>query len=116
MVLAPEHARLFGQAGWSKDDMRQFIYGHAVNARAELAMVGKDAISRHTHWRLPADHPDAVPDRASSGANPDLVPVLNRRRGAGHGRGGQQRGRLRRDRDVRAARRPSVDREGDGHR
>lgn len=77
VVLAPEHARLFGQAGWSKDDVRQFIYGHAVNSRAELAMVGKDAISRHTHWRLPADHPDAVPDRASSGANPDLVPVLN---------------------------------------
>jgi len=77
VVLGPEHARLFAEAGWSKDDVREFIYGHAANTRAELAAVGKDAISRHSHWRLPADHPDAMPDRASGTKNPDLVPVLN---------------------------------------
>jgi hypothetical protein len=56
--------------------VRQFIYDHAANTRADLAAVGKDAVSRHTHWRLAADHPDAVPDLASTGDNPDLVPVL----------------------------------------
>jgi hypothetical protein len=76
VVLGPEHARLFAGAGWGKDDVRQCIYDHAANTRADLAAVGKDAVSRHTHWRLAADHPDAMPDRASAGENPDLVPVL----------------------------------------
>ncbi|HUZ23757.1 MAG TPA: hypothetical protein VMV07_08325 [Streptosporangiaceae bacterium] len=76
VVLSPEHASIFGEAGWSKDDLRQSIFGHAVHTRAELAAVGKDAISRHTRWRLPAGHPDAMPDEASTGENPDLVPVL----------------------------------------
>jgi hypothetical protein len=53
----PEHARIFSRAGWSKPDLSQFIYDHAVRSRAELASVGKDAIARQTRWRLPADHP-----------------------------------------------------------
>ncbi len=77
VVLGPEHAHLFAAAGWSKDDVRQYIYDHAVHTRAELAAVGKDAISRHTRWRLPASHPDAMPDRASGSERPDLVPALN---------------------------------------
>jgi hypothetical protein len=76
VVLGPEHAQVFGRAGWSKDDVRQAMWEHAVNSRADLAAVGKDAISRHTRWRLPADHPDAIPDQASSGADPDRVPAV----------------------------------------
>jgi hypothetical protein len=76
VVLAPEHARIFATAGWSKDDVRQFIYDHAVNTKASLAAVGKDAISQHTRWRLPAEHPDAIPDDAAAAGNPDLVPAL----------------------------------------
>jgi hypothetical protein len=77
VVLAPEHARIFADAGWGKDDIRQFIFSHAVNTRADLAAVGKDAISQHTSWRLPADHPDAIADDATAGGDPDLVPALN---------------------------------------
>jgi hypothetical protein len=77
VVLGPEHARVFAAAGWTKDDLRQYIYEHAIHTRAALAAVGKDAVSRHTRWRLPADHPDAVPDLASAGRNPDVVPVLD---------------------------------------
>jgi hypothetical protein len=77
VVLAPEHARLFAGAGWTKDDVRKFIYSRAVNTRAALAAVGKEAISRHTRWRLPAEHPDAVADDASAAGNPDLIPALN---------------------------------------
>ena len=76
VVLGPEHAMAFAEAGWGKDDVRQAIYDRAVNSRADLAAVGKEAISRHTRWRVPADHPDAIPDRASQGANPDQVPAL----------------------------------------
>ena len=77
LVLGPEHARIFGQAGWSKPDLSQFIYDHAVRSRAELAAVGKDAIARQTRWRLPADHPDAMPDQAQAEGHPDVVRVLN---------------------------------------
>jgi hypothetical protein len=77
LVLGPEHAQLFGAAGWSKDDLRRFIFEHAVNSRAELAAVGKDALSKHTRWRLPAGHPEAIPDRAAQGETPDRVPVLH---------------------------------------
>jgi len=77
VALSPEHAHLFARAGWTKADVRQFIYDHAVRTRAELAAVGKDAISRQTRWRLPAAHPDAVPDQAQAEGHPDVVRVLN---------------------------------------
>jgi hypothetical protein len=77
VVLGPEHAHIFGRAGWSKADLRQFIYDHAVRTRAELAAVGKDAIARQTRWRLPADHPDAIPDQASADGETGAVRVLN---------------------------------------
>jgi hypothetical protein len=35
-------------------------------SRAELAAVGKDGVSRHTRWRLPADHPDVLPSHNST--------------------------------------------------
>jgi hypothetical protein len=73
VVLSPEHARLFGAAGWAKSDVRQFLYDHAVRTRAELAAAGKEAISSRTRWRLPADHPDALPLAAADGP----VRVLN---------------------------------------
>jgi hypothetical protein len=77
LVLGPEHAEVFARAGWSKRDVRQFVYENAGRTRAELAAVGKDAVSRNTRWRLPADHPDAVPDRNSEEGRQGLVRVLN---------------------------------------
>jgi hypothetical protein len=77
VVLGPEHAHLFARAGWSKSDLGQFIYDNATRTRAELAAVGKDAISRRTHWRVPADHPDAVADESRVEGRPDAVRVLN---------------------------------------
>src|SRR6185436_1892249 len=54
LVLGPEHAHVFARAGWSKSDVRRYVYEHAARTREELAAVGKDAISRSTRWRLPA--------------------------------------------------------------
>jgi hypothetical protein len=73
VALGPEHAELFAGAGWSKDDLRRFVYEHAVNSRAALAAVGKDAVSGQTRWRLSSAHADAVPD---SVADQDEVKVL----------------------------------------
>ena len=39
--------------------------------------MGKDAVARQTRWRLPASHPDAVPDQAQGSKTPDVVRVLN---------------------------------------
>jgi hypothetical protein len=63
LALGPEHAQLFAAAGWTKDDLRGFVYEHAVNRRETLAAVGKDAVSGKTRWRLSSQHPDSVPDR-----------------------------------------------------
>jgi hypothetical protein len=76
IVLGPEHAALFDRAGWTKADVRDFVYQHAANTRAELAAVGKEAVSRTTRWRLPADHPEATGDSAGE-AGIEPVPVLN---------------------------------------
>ena len=77
VVLGPEHAQLFARAGWSKGDLSRFIYDHAVRSRAELAAVGKDAIARQTRWRMPSDHPDAIPDQAAANGNPADIRMLN---------------------------------------
>jgi hypothetical protein len=61
VVLNPEHARLLDKSGWSKQDLRQAIYERGFRTYRDLADSGKEAIARGTGWRLPADHPDAIP-------------------------------------------------------
>ena len=39
--------------------------------------MGKEAVSKSTRWRVPASHPEAVPDQAQASGQPDLVRVLN---------------------------------------
>lgn len=77
LVLVPEHAEMFANAGWSKDDLRHFIFDNAVRDRADLARVGKEALSNKTRWRLPADHPDSTSDTASGTETPDRVRLLS---------------------------------------
>lgn len=79
LVLVPEHAQLFADAGWSKDDLRDFVFANAKRSRAELAAVGKDALSHKTRWRLAAAHPDSMPDTASGTDTPDEVSLLSDR-------------------------------------
>lgn len=77
LVLVPEHAALFAAAGWSKGDLRSFVFEHATRPRAALAAVGKDALSTRTRWRLAAGHPDSTPDTASGTDTPDTVRMLS---------------------------------------
>jgi hypothetical protein len=76
IALGPEHAGLFARAGWSKDDLRRFVYEHSTNSREALAAVGKDAVSGKTRWRLSGRHPDAIPDTAAERGEVD-VKVMN---------------------------------------
>lgn len=77
LVLVPEHAEVFAAAGWSKDDLRNFVFEHATRPRSELVAVGKDALSHKTRWRLPSEHPDSMPDTANGSDEPDTVRVLS---------------------------------------
>ncbi|HWG00635.1 MAG TPA: hypothetical protein VG164_02145 [Trebonia sp.] len=69
VVLNPEHARLLDKAGWSKRDLTQAIFERGTKTYRQLAAAGKEAIAAGTGWRLPADHPDAIPQEAP--ADPD---------------------------------------------
>ena len=64
IVLNSEHAWLFDKHGWSKDDVRQAIVARGWRTYRDLAASGKEAIAKGTGWRLPADHPDAIPQEA----------------------------------------------------
>jgi hypothetical protein len=77
LVLTPEHAAVFAGAGWSKDDLRRFVFDHAVRSREELVAVGKDALSHKSRWRLSSQHPDSMPDTASGSDEPDTVRLLS---------------------------------------
>ena len=87
LVLSPEHAGLFGAAGWSKADVRQAVYERAVLSWPDLVAAGKEAVSSRTRWRLPADHPDALPVPADGEAglnvlaSPEAVLVVVARAG-----------------------------------
>ena len=41
LVLGPEHAQLFGRCGYSRADVQQWLFEHAVRDRADLAAAGK---------------------------------------------------------------------------
>ena len=62
VVLSPEHAHLLADSGWSKRDIKNFLFDEVVHSRAFLDRVGKGAVSRHTRWRVPYDHPEATID------------------------------------------------------
>ena len=64
IVLNPEHARLFDKYHWTKTDVRHAIVAAGWRTYRDLAAAGKEAIAKGTGWRLPADHPDAIPQEA----------------------------------------------------
>jgi hypothetical protein len=41
LVLGPEHAQLFGRYGYSRADVQQWLFDHAVRDRADLVAAGK---------------------------------------------------------------------------
>lgn len=43
VVLAPEHLIPLRREGWSKQDVRNFLFAHATRSLAELKRVGKEA-------------------------------------------------------------------------
>jgi len=47
VVLSPEHVRIIGRAGWSRSDVKRYLYEHASRSVDQLRSVGK--LSRRQH-------------------------------------------------------------------
>jgi hypothetical protein len=48
VVVCPEHARTFAEAGWSKSKLRSWIFTHARRSVAELRAGGSGELSDET--------------------------------------------------------------------
>lgn len=79
VVLSPEHAALVSAAGWSRDDVRQFLVAESTVDRERLRAVGKSSVSHRSRFRIPDDHPDAVQGAGALGADEgsDIVHTLS---------------------------------------
>ncbi len=63
LLLNPEHARLLAAAGWSRRDVREFLFDAARNPRADLR--GRGLAPIWPTWFDAADRVPVVPDAAS---------------------------------------------------
>lgn len=59
LVLGPEHAHKLDERGFTRADVQQFLFEHAVLPRERLAAAGKGSVDRTMRMRVPDDHPDA---------------------------------------------------------
>ncbi|UUT36202.1 hypothetical protein [Microbacterium elymi] len=72
IVLNPDHARVFAEAGMSKQDVREWLVAHAGRTEGELAAVGK-GLSRLPEGPFPDDHFHPVFADASAVSLPIIV-------------------------------------------
>jgi hypothetical protein len=71
LLVCSEHARTFGDAGWSKDDLRRFIVDHAVRTVGELQATGS---GERTPFATHGANPD---DRLAKFASIDeVLPIV----------------------------------------
>ncbi len=84
VVFAPEHARKIAAAGWSRPQVQEFLYDHAVRTLADIKRGGKVEPSRHadpsdpTHWF--ASSPEIQPGddlvEIQRGISPDDIALM----------------------------------------
>lgn len=71
IVLNPDHARVFAEAGMSKQDVREWLVANSGKTEAELAAVGK-GLSRLPEGPFPPDHFHPV----FADATPASLPII----------------------------------------
>lgn len=71
ILLNPDHARVFAEAGMSKQDVREWLVQHSGKTEAQLAAVGK-AQSRHPDGPFDDDHFHPV----FADATPQSLPII----------------------------------------
>jgi len=80
VVIPPQLRAVFHRAGWSKADLRQFVYDNAVVRRADWERVGKAAVVNHRnredeHRALPSpDHLLVISAGGEAGGFAAVIP------------------------------------------
>ncbi len=80
VVFPPQLRQVFHDHGWSKADVRQYVYDHAVVARADWERVGKQAVVNdrnrgYTYRALPSpDHLLVVSAGGEAGGFAAVIP------------------------------------------
>jgi hypothetical protein len=80
VVIPPQLRAVFHDGGWSKADVRQFVYDHAVVTRSDWERVGKRAVvsdkNRHFEYRaLPSpDHLLVISAGGEAGGFAAVIP------------------------------------------
>jgi len=73
IVFCPEHAQMLAKAGFSKDDVRQWLFERCGKTKAELAKAGKNGI--HGHVRRDEGELEGF-DRYYADASPKNIPII----------------------------------------
>jgi len=71
ILMNPDHARVFAEAGMSKQDVREWLVRHSGKTEAQLAAVGK-SLNRHADGPFAADHFHPV----FADATPQSLPII----------------------------------------
>jgi len=69
LLLNPEHAWLFADAGYSKQDVRDWLYENAVRTQADLRAVGKE-------YAVGTGHPDDEVHHVLADSSPASIPIV----------------------------------------
>ncbi len=88
VVLSPEHAEIVARTGWSKADVREYLFEHAKHPREKLASLGKtygDAKSKTSKDIHRGHSPDDIlvtVGGGDAGGHSAFIPSWSRSRGS----------------------------------
>ena len=76
VVLSPEHVRVIAGAGWSKAQVREFLFTRASRPVDGMRAVGKFRQGEYDRQHGPEAHPLVEADRLHRGLTPDDILVV----------------------------------------
>ncbi|MFQ5381709.1 MAG: hypothetical protein ACE5EF_08825, partial [Dehalococcoidia bacterium] len=89
VVLSPEHAEIVAGTGWTKSDVREYLFAHAQRPRDGMKTIGKYLDGEHGRQSLPAVHRGLGPDDilvtvggGDAGGHSAFIPSWSRTRGS----------------------------------
>ncbi len=89
VVLSPEHAEIVAGTGWSKADVRAFLFEHAKRSIEDMQRIGKYTQRAHETQNLPAIHRGLCPEDilltvggGDAGGHSSFIPSWSRGRGS----------------------------------
>jgi len=77
LILGPAHARVIADAGWSKEDIRNFVYEKARISVADADAIGINVMGQEWRKKLGADSTTQFPEATISDRSM-LVPITDK--------------------------------------